>query len=361
MPNDATGPSTPLEPLQRSEPDSYLCELLVLREHLTSGEYLRDALYTEDSSRFAGSTYNYSVEVALPADRNVTQDRIAKDVSDACGSLHQEVLALIQAFSARMPSRVMTLVTLPPSVPAESSVQECLSRSRGAIVQSLCAKAPIAWLFAKIRAAARIHCQSEQYPKILECNPAQRFSLLRNTFDTGLAKARSRFPEVWNAEECDFALDSRGAQFAMDFVSELQAAGSLRHGTSFLDIGSGIGTMVSTVASFSDAKCTGVEIHPGLHRQALCHRQRLRRHGAIAQEQVSLICGDALDPEFDFRPFDLLYLYSPLGKSSIPVDPIAKRMREGAILISAKLPEEHLNLVSIQPEICGLSSMRRVS
>ncbi|MCA9127670.1 MAG: class I SAM-dependent methyltransferase [Planctomycetales bacterium] len=360
---DNLPPLTASADLANAESLAHACarQLVALRAQLADGRFLREKIYSIDHSRFLGSTYRYLVDVELEskeqARKRLVEHVPAIGLSEKYASSPSGVYAgkLIDGLAHRLPRRVCTLYELPQDTPAHTSVQRCLLEGEQAIGRSLVAKIPFAWFCAKLRG----YCRFVDFipPRF---DHAQTRALLANMHDLSMNKARTRFPEVWDTARGWLVLDSRGVEFGYRLVEQLIAAGELQQGHRFVDIGSGIGTVVNCVAVACEAQVCGVELHEGLHRFARRESKRLVEHGVLQPSSIQWICGDAFQPAtVDLSHFHCLYVYSPLWPAQFDLDPIVARMMPGSLLISAQLPVENLGLVRLEPSLAGMFAMRK--
>lgn len=322
---------------------------------MADGDFLRTHVYPQDTSRFVGSTYKYLAAAALPErPRHVLTALEAHLASQA--NMDPQVSRWLERFTSQLPAEVCTLIQLPAETPAEDSVEQCVQQGARALASSLRARLPYAWFFANVRRYLRQHRRPP-----CPASPNERRALLENYHLLLMAKARKRFPETWDTARGHYILDSRGAAFAWDFTCELVSRGLLGTDCRFLDIGSGVGTMMAAAAMNSGVHATGVEIHPGLVRLARSLFHRLGRHYPALQKRIQCVAGDVhCQSVVDIADFDVLYLYSPLVKSEIEVGPLVQRMRVGSLIITERLPTDHLDLVHFEPKVSGLFALRRV-
>lgn len=142
-------------------------------------------------------------------------------------------------------------------------------------------------------------------------------------------------------------------------IDELNQLGLLRAGGTFLDVGSGIGTLVFAVNRWSEARAAGIEIHPGLCRVANSFRRRLFTCGAVDSQRLAIHQGDFRNNPELLSTADVLYVYSPIGTAAIQVDGVVEHMKPGATLVPERLPTERLADVAIQARVATLLAMRK--
>ena len=332
--------------------DKGIQALVPLRHQFANREFLLEHIYSQDCSRFDGSTYRYIVRVGLPKDRMHVMDALLDQISTPN---QRELLRtkLIEPAVRLLPDEVLTVVDVPSSTPPEDSVEECLRKAEIAIVYSLWAYMPYASIFALINRFLR----ASGFDASL-ADPLELLALLCSYHRRTVSKAREQSPEVWDTAQSHYVLDSRGVQFATELTKELTARKIFTSDTTFLDVGSGIGTMAFATALASDTQVAGVEIHAQLFQLSRSILAKLSKHAPRLRQQIELILGDVA--ELDISRYDVLYVYSPLGKCEIELGPIVRRMRTGSIIISERLPTQELDLVQFEPKVFGLFVLRRI-
>ena len=280
-----------------------------------------------------------------------------------------------------MPPIYSSLIKLSSKIPPENSVRECLAQSAQRIAEELPVCARYAICFSQLNRLIRACDRARVLPPNDEEFAALFDHLSRHT----LKQARTRFPELWDEVQGHYVLDSRGAVFATALVTGLRDRGYLHHGSRFVDVGSGTGTMVAAVQRYSAAHATGIEKHAGVMRLAKSMLRRLQRAQGLTQtsrandevqnksvnpnssdanrpwhRQIELVVGDCFEStRLDLSRYDVLYVYSPLRKWEIDVDRIIDRMQIGAILATSKSPRRNRRFVERLDPVAELSCFRK--
>lgn len=335
--------------------DSCTDELIQLRRDLADVEFLCTRLYTQDYSRFDGSSYRYLVRVAVSGDIQSIVESLRREFSPATSRWLTRT-GFLERLLSRLPREVLTRVELTSATPVEDSVNECLARARPALQFSLWGLMPYAWSFVALSRLIRALGVPEPAADELESQ-----ALLSSYHHSGFIKARRRCPETWDTLKGSYIYDSRGVYFALQLTRELLERELLTSDSMFLDIGSGIGTMPLAVAIASSAHGTGIEIHPQLALVAQSMLLKMSRKCPGLNDRVVLLGGDFRDSaDMDLRRYDLIYVYSPLGTQELHLDDIIPQMKRGSLIISERIPSESLELVRFEPRISDLFAMRRV-
>ena len=329
---------------------------LDLRRSLAESGFLRRYIYTEESGRFLGSTYKYGIRLGLRVQEHDL-------VNHLCANAPPEVANGLQTFLARcllpsLPLEFLTAVDVAPSVPAEQAGDRCRALAEQAIAHELPASLPYAHYFIELtRMAAR--CDPSY---TVPARPEEFLAYLGHCHRNTMAKARHRHPALWDETRGHYVLDSRGTAFATHCVQQLRDRQLLQPGTRFLDLGSGIGTMVAAVHYYSAAHATGIEQHHGLNRLASSLLRKLSRLKAYAPTRLTLKTGNAFHPEvIDLTRYDVCYVYSPLGIDVITADAVLERLQVGAVLISNRGPRRFHDRVEILPEVGGVAGYRKLA
>ncbi len=335
-------------------PSKAVTNLLTLRRNLADSDYLQTYFYTRDESKFVDGTYVYWIRLHCDHSRRESDILPAAVTGDLrCDLVDQLKCRVFQ----RVPAVFSELVKLSASVKPESSIRECLAERELRIKQRLPTCIPYATCFSEInRLIRQLDVESDLRPSAEEID-----ALLEDLSQNALRRARARFPDTWDEVKGHYVLDSRGANFAKTFSLELKRRGFFRAGTRFIDLGSGTGTMVAAVNLYTDAHVTGVERHAGLMRLAEAMLHRLNRKCCNDLHRVDLITGNFLQPgTIDWSRFDVLYVYSPIGRWEIGIDAVIKRMHPGAILAMSNRPQSTANLVEEIAPVAGLTCFRRL-
>lgn len=334
-----------------------LCEaLLDLRRKLADEAFLRHYWYTEDQSRFVGSTYSYGIRLRLIVEPVTSVQHLWVNLpSNAAGMLRTLIEKQIVP---KLPPEYVSLVNAPTNTPPDVSGTVCRRLAEDAIRDRLPGFLPYGRFYGEINRLIGLHqCSVETLPTEQEF-----FALFSHLNRNMMRKARGRHPEVWDEKQGHFVLDSRGPVFARSFANELLHAGWLEPKQRFLDLGSGIGTMLAAVNRYTQAHATGVEIHAGIARLSQAFIRQLARGRFLTQPRIETRVGDALDPTtIDLSDYDVIYVYSPIGKWQIPIGLVVDRMKKNGILITNGLPDECLCRVEQLKFIDQLSVYRKLS
>lgn len=95
------------------------------------------------------------------------------------------------------------------------------------------------------------------------------------------------------------------------FVSGLRSVPSFLKGSSFIDVGCGIGDKVFIASLLSKGlRCSGIEYDTSTH--AIAQRKM------FLNRDYNFICGNAF--KLDFSKYDRIYTYQPMGNQSILLD-----------------------------------------
>ena len=330
--------------------------LLNFRLQLARSDFLQRFIYTENGSRFLGSTHKYGVRLGVNVQVRELIDHLCANTCETTSSCLQTFLS--RSFLPSLPSEFLTAVDVPMSVPAEHAGDQSRSLASQAIARELPASLPYANYFWELtRQATRsdpsytVAARTEEFSAFLgHCH--------RNT----MAKARARYPALWNETAGHYVIDSRGTAFAAECVQQLRARRLLQPGTRFLDLGSGIGTMVAAVHYHSSAHATGVEQHRGLTQLAQHLLRKLSKLRPLDPTRATLKTGDAFHPEvIDLSRYDVCYVYSPLGIDMITADAVLERLRVGAVLVANRRPRRFLDRTEQLPEIAGVGAYRKLA
>ena len=328
--------------------------LLALRRGLACAPFLREYLYTQDDSRFLGSIYKYGTRLSVSANPSALLNRICDGLSESARQLLCDWVERL--LLPTLPGEFVTVVDVPPSVSPEDAGDESRTRAEQAIAHELPASIPYARYYWELTRAAR------------RCDPACSASPTNEEFSAlfghgnrqSVSKARARFPALWDEQRGHYVLDTRGTRFATAFTGELRNRGLLHPGTRFLDLGSGVGTMVAAVHYFSDAHATGVEQHRGLTQLARVLLRRLSRLRPLDPQRIALKTGNAFHPEvIDLSRFDLCYVYSPIGSWELSADAVLDRLRVGAVLVANRRPRRHFDRVERLADVEGTGVYRK--
>jgi tRNA A58 N-methylase Trm61 len=166
---------------------------------------------------------------------------------------------------------------------------------------------------------------------------------------------------MWDEAQGHYVLDSRGAVFGKALAMALRARGYLAAGARFVDVGSGTGTMVAAIGQYTEAHVTGIERHEGVMRLAKAMTRRLRRKGCLRDRQIEFVTADVFQPRsLNLADYDVLYVYSPIGRWEIDIDEVISRMRTGAVLATSSRPRRNAHSVEELPPVAGLPCFRRV-
>jgi SAM-dependent methyltransferase len=335
-------------PLPETEAES----LLTLRRNLANSAFLQQQIYTRDESKFAGSTYAYWIRLHRQHD---SPDQLALFPAETPSQVRVELTReLRRKIFDRMPEVFSDLVKLSSRVPAEDSVRECLDE-RDRRLRQMPGSLPYAIYFCQLnRLIRRFDRQLDLTPNAEEAD-----ALLDHVSRQALKRARSRFPELWDEVQGHYVLDSRGAAFAKALAMALNERGYLAPGTRFVDVGSGTGTMVAAVGQYTEAHATGIERHEGVVRLAKAMVRRLRRKGCLPDWQIEFVTADVFGPHgLNLAEYDVLYVYSPIGRWEIDIDEVIARMRTGALLATSNRPRRNAAAVEELPPVAGLPCFR---
>lgn len=320
---------------------------------MADSRFLREHLYTGDASRFAGSTHRYLARRSLASDRGIVLDGLRSAFPAECQN-DAELKSLTRRFVDKLPDEIGSLVELPSETPLEETVQLAMQCGEAELEVMLAARLPFGWWYANLN---RLYRRREGEPPPATASEAT--ALLGNYHIRGSINARARYPDVWDTERGIYQFDSRGIAFAQRFVQEMRQRGYLQHGEKFLDVGSGIATMLFAVNTWSSAHAVGVEKHDGLFRLASTLAMRLERKGVLDGRRFTLARDDIASAVEAVESARLIYLYSPLGPGRIDLDPIVRRMTSDSLLVTERLPADSLDLVRFEPEFEGLFVLRR--
>ena len=330
--------------------------LLQLRSNLAEGSYLRETLYTVDESRLAGNTHHYWIRLGLhhdPRRRLLALDEPAIPVG--CWNwLNSE---LDRKIIQRLPSEYSTLIKIPFSIDLGSVGDERAKRIARTIQHKLPAAMPQAIFHHEINRLLIRFGVRKQPPSEHEVD-----MLLAHYGRMAVAKARTRFPEVWDELRGHYVLDSRGARFAKRLVDALKHRNLLTSETKFVDVGSGVGTHVFAVNVYSDAHASGIEIHPGIMKIASVTGRRLTRLGLSDSKRLDFVQSDAFDStSADLAQYDVLYVYSPLGKWELDIDNVVDCAKLGAVIIFNRYPIRNRENVEPLEKVAGLYAFRKLA
>ncbi|MBB73104.1 MAG: hypothetical protein CMJ75_01180 [Planctomycetaceae bacterium] len=329
---------------------------LEMRRSLAESTFLRRYIYPEESTRFLGSPYKYGIRLSRRL-------RIKDLVNHLCGNAPAATISHLEAFLSQhlvpsLPREFLTAVEVPTTLPADQAGDRSRALAAQAIATELPASLPYAYYFRILtRLAAR--CDGSYQA------PAQQREFLaylghchRNT----MLKARHRHPSLWDKARGHYVIDSRGCAFATQFVQQLCERRLLQTDTRFLDLGSGIGTILAAVHYLSPAHATGIEQHRGLNQLAHALLRKLSRLRDLEPSRLTLKTGNAFYPEvIDLTRYDVCYVYSPLGIDVITADAVLARLRAGAILISNRRPRRFRDQVQTLPNIGGVGVYRKLA
>ena len=341
-----------LSQLHREQIAQYLFRL---RGELANGAFLRQSIYTVDESRLAGNTHHYWVRLGLdPNPAKVFQDDLPDALPDHLGQWLNGKLdrKIIQ----RLPREYSTLIKIPFSVPLSEISDERDKQIKSAIAHGLPSTIPYAIFHLEINRLLRNLGMDRRPPTEIEFE-----TLLARYSKTAIAKARTRFPEVWDELRGHYVLDSRGTRFAKSLVTELQERNLLHSTSKFVDVGSGVGTNVFAVNHYSDALAVGIERHTGLHQIARVVMRRLQRLGRLDSKRTNLVQGDAFDRATNLEQYDILYVYSPIGMWEIDIDMVVDRAKIGAVMIFNRLPIRNRGHIEPLANVAGLYAFRKVT
>ncbi|MEE3373339.1 MAG: class I SAM-dependent methyltransferase [Planctomycetota bacterium] len=329
---------------------------LEMRRSLAESTFLRRYIYTEESTRFLGSPYKYGIHLS---GRLQEKDLI----NLLCSNAPAETISCLKKFLSRylvpsLPEEFLTAVEVPTTLPADQAGDRSRALAAHAIATELPASLPYAYYFGILtRLAARCDSNYAAPPRQEEFS-AYLGHCHRNT----MVKARHRHPSLWDEARGHYVIDSRGSAFAIQCVQQLGERRLLQPGTRFLDIGSGIGTMLAAVHYFSPAHVTGIEQHRGLNQLAHALLHKLSRLRGLDPSRLTLKTGNAFYPEvIDLTRYDVCYVYSPLGIDVITADAVLDRLRVGAILISNRRPRRFRDQVELLPDVGGVGVYRKLA
>ena len=324
--------------------------LLKLRQNLCKPDFLQQHVFTRDESKFAGSTYQYWIRLHRTDVRLF--DQLITDPED---KLRRRLRELEKKICRQLPDVYSSLIKLPSNTKPEDSVRSCLSLREQRINDELPQSIPYAFFFTEICRFLAPHCATSW----LSPTESETTALLGHLSRASIKKARSRYPELWDESKGHYVLDSRGTIFAKKFIVELVDRGLLGSRSRFVDLGSGVGTMVAAVRLFSEAHATGIEKHRGALLIARSMIRRLHRKQCLNDASIGWILGDF--HESDLSEYDMVYAYSPIGKWEFDFAQIFDRMRNGATLAtSSKLPRDIQSIREIAA-VAGLPCYQKVA
>jgi len=346
----------PLLNLKETHRDQAVSALLRLRGELADGNFLRNHFYTVDHSKFAGNTHHYWIRWGLNTQPlGVFDDLLPNTIPIQLSQWLKSELD--RKVVRRLPDEYSTLIKIPFSVELGNVSDEIAERTARTVKQRLPAITPYAIFHLEInRLLGRL--RADKPPP----TDAEFDAMLTHCCRIAIAKARRRFPEVWDELRGHYVLDSRGIRFATRLARELKKRNLLSATTRFVDVGSGIGTNVFAINLFSAAHATGIEIHPGLINISKLVKHRLLRAGRLDLERLDFVLGDAFDSEVvDLGQFDLFYVYSPMGKSEIDIDQVVDRAKPGAVILFNRLPIRNRDQIEPLENVAGLYAFRKIS
>ncbi|MFK7767832.1 MAG: class I SAM-dependent methyltransferase [Mariniblastus sp.] len=324
-----------------------------LRNDLADGNFLRDNFYTIDDSQLAGNTHHYWIRFGLRPDPQTVIDEILQPFPSQISTWlgHELGRKILQ----RLPKQYSTLIKIPFSVSIGDVAEERTKQVAAKVEQRLPVVTPYAIFFLNINRLIKLVDQDRHPPSESE------FDILAEHYNSNaIAKARTRYPELWDELRGHYVLDTRGHQFAKLIVSELSSRNLISDSTKFIDVGSGIGTNLFAVNRCSNAHSTGIELHDGLVRISNVIKRRLNRLGQLDLERTTIIGGDAFnDSLIDLAKYDVFYVYSPLGKWELDIDEIVDRAKSGAVIIFNRLPVRNRDGVEPLKTIAGMYAFRK--
>jgi SAM-dependent methyltransferase len=257
----------------------------------------------------------------------------------------------------RLPREYSTLIKIPFSVELGHVAEARAERTAWTIKHRLPAAIPYAIFHLEINRLLTTVGLSPPPPSESEFEV-----LLTHYGRNAVAKARIRYPEVWDELRGHYVLDSRGWQFAKRLVSELKSRNLLSASSRFVDVGSGVGTNVFAVNHYSEAHATGIERHPGLLRMSNVIQRRIGRLGLVDSQRLDWVLGDAFDADVtDLGQFDVYYVYSPLGMWEIDIDTVVDHAKVGAVIIFNQFPIRNRELVQPLKKVAGLYTFRKIA
>lgn len=347
---------TELADLNLSPSDRNLLEpfLHKLRSDLANGDFLNKQFFTVDESKLAGNTHHYWLRLGLTSDPQVAIERlipsgITPSVTTWLGN------QLERKIVRRLPPEYSTVIKIPFSVSIGEVAAEREKQIAWTITNRIPTVIPYVIYFHEINRILRVLEIQRQPPTDAEIG-----ALLIDYSYRSIAKGRKQHREVWDEENGHLVLDSRGAQFAEKVIDELKAKNLLNDSSKFADIGSGVGTKIFAVNQFSGAHATGIELHQGIMKLARVTQRRLTRIGILDPARLHQILGDALDGDVvDLAEYDVIYVYSSLGKWEIDIDEVVDRAKSGAVILFNQLPLRNLQTVERLERIEGLSVFRK--
>ena len=348
--------SLSLEKLKPSHRERLARTLLQLRRNLASGVFLKQNLYTVDDSRLAGNTHHYWIRLGLNDDlRSVLDGLVSNELPP--NELAWLKTQLKRRVVWRLPREYSSLIKIPFSFGLDQVADERVRRTNLAIGRGLPAVTQYGIFHLEINRLLKLLGDTKHPPVASEIS-----SLLAYHSRNAIAKARKRFPEVWDELRGHYVLDSRGAHFGKKLVEELVDRKLLLAGARFSDIGSGVGTNIIAVNQYSQAHATGIEIHAGLHQMSKIMVRRLTRLGLLEPQRIDFLLGDAMDATVtDLGVYDVIYVYSPIGMLEIDIDSIVDGVKVGAVVIFNRLPIRNIDIVSPLDPVAGLFAFRKIS
>jgi SAM-dependent methyltransferase len=316
-----------------------------LRTNLANGKFLRDKFYTDDRSKLAGNTHHYWLRLGVDPDSGSTfKDFLPKDMPEPIASCLEGELK--RKIFNRLPKEYSTLIKIPFSVPIEEVGDERSKTIKQTIERRLATVTPYAIFYHQINRILKSLGVEKSPPSESEID-----LLLTRYSKCSIAKARQLFPEVWDEVRGYYVLDSRGAPFAKRLVKELESRNLLSGTTKFVDLGSGVGTNLFAVNFYSNIHATGIELHPEIFKLSEIANRRLAKIGILDAKRIKLQHGNAFDSKVvNIADFDVIYVYSSLGKSEIDIDEVFDRAGPNAVIIFNQLPTGNLEDIS-KPKI----------
>ncbi len=86
------------------------------------------------------------------------------------------------------------------------------------------------------------------------------------------------------------------------------------------------------------------------------------RLGQLDSKRLNFVEGDAFDSQVvDLGQYDIVYVYSPLGKWTIDIDEIVDRAKIGAVVIFNRLPIRNREIVEPLKNVAGLFAFRKIA
>ena len=328
--------------------------LLTFRRNLADSDFLQRFFFSQDESRFVDSTYNYWIrlrrEDEVREKLDVFATAIPRDVREELS------LRVRRQIVDRLPDEYSSLVKLSPKTDPADSVRNCLAEREQRLKYELPSCIPYAVYYCEINRLIK------RFDAGMDIRPTtEEFDVLFDRLSMrALRKARRRFPNLWDETKGHLVLDSRGARFAKALATGLRKRGYLLKASQFVDLGSGTGTMVAAVNRYTEANATGIERHNGVMCVARSMIRRLVRKQCISSDRIKLMLGDFLRLQsVDLARYDVLHVYSPIGKWEINVDDVIDRMRTGAILAVSNRPDRHNHSVEQLEPVAGIGCLQK--